>query len=341
MKFLDLLGLETFLDNLKEFFSPMGHKHTTADITDYTVDSAFSATSTNPIQNKAVNEALVAFAGDVEKVETDILAHVEDVENPHEILEKIKANSDLVNTEESDEIVGDSPEIDPVVLTKITDLENDITEVNEKIEEVATKAEEPCDWNTMANKPFGEEVTKVEVVSEQEVTTESFPWSSSCYGAPFEDGNFEIIDGAKYTVVLNGEQYEATAKTVNGSCHIGNLGLVGSGLTGNHEEDTGENFCVFSMEGMVGISTTEAATYTVALYVEQETVKPLDEKYLPERLQFGEEILEIAYEGTHTFVDGESLTVYFSEIRKRYYADQINYDMYVGFGGVEYDLKHG
>jgi len=74
MKILDLLGLEEFFDNLKNFFSKIGHKHKIADLEDYTVDSSFSATSTNPVQNKVINEVLLAFANDVEKTETDISA---------------------------------------------------------------------------------------------------------------------------------------------------------------------------------------------------------------------------------------------------------------------------
>ena len=38
-----------------------------------------------------------------------LLSHKDDVGNPHQILEKIEANSDLVVTELGDEIVGDSP----------------------------------------------------------------------------------------------------------------------------------------------------------------------------------------------------------------------------------------
>ena len=58
MRFLDLLGLKEFLDNLKNLFSKIGHKHKVDDLEDYTVDSSFSATSTNPVENKAIKAAL-------------------------------------------------------------------------------------------------------------------------------------------------------------------------------------------------------------------------------------------------------------------------------------------
>lgn len=57
-KFLDLSGLSSFLDNLKETFSQLGHKHTVSDLEDYQVDSTLSSESENPIQSKAVNNAI-------------------------------------------------------------------------------------------------------------------------------------------------------------------------------------------------------------------------------------------------------------------------------------------
>lgn len=70
--FLDLPGLSSFLDNLKKTFASLMHKHSVSDLMDYTVDSTFSATSENPIQNKTVNNALLAVANDLDTV-NDIL----------------------------------------------------------------------------------------------------------------------------------------------------------------------------------------------------------------------------------------------------------------------------
>lgn len=54
-KYVGLSNLSTFLDNLKDMFSPLSHTHTTSDITDYEVDSQLSSESTNPVQNKIIN----------------------------------------------------------------------------------------------------------------------------------------------------------------------------------------------------------------------------------------------------------------------------------------------
>lgn len=66
-KYVSLSKLETFLDNLKGTFALLTHKHTTADLTDYAVDTSLSSNSTNPVQNKvldaefeAVSEAMGA-----------------------------------------------------------------------------------------------------------------------------------------------------------------------------------------------------------------------------------------------------------------------------------------
>ena len=59
-QFLDEIGLARFLEKLKIIFSPMSHTHTKSEITDLTVDSSLSSTSTNPVQNKVVNDALSA-----------------------------------------------------------------------------------------------------------------------------------------------------------------------------------------------------------------------------------------------------------------------------------------
>lgn len=54
-KYASLSTLQAFLDNLKNTFASLSHKHKLSDITDYTVDTTLSSTSTNPVQNKVLN----------------------------------------------------------------------------------------------------------------------------------------------------------------------------------------------------------------------------------------------------------------------------------------------
>lgn len=57
-KYVSLSKLSTFLDNLKTTFAALGHKHTINDLTDYTVDTELSSTSTNPVANNTVKTAI-------------------------------------------------------------------------------------------------------------------------------------------------------------------------------------------------------------------------------------------------------------------------------------------
>lgn len=214
-KLTTLDNLTYFLSWLNRKFSALDHTHTAEEI-GITVDSALSSTSTNPVQNKVVNNALVTIAEDMDKIDADInkindekadktelptkvsqlendsnyatnedvttalnnklthhtdvedvhmtderktqltdaythskdtnvhvtseekaqlLSHKDDVGNPHQILEKIEANSDLVVTELGDEIVGDSPELDPVVESRISEIETEVSSLKSDLNE--------------------------------------------------------------------------------------------------------------------------------------------------------------------------------------------------------------
>lgn len=64
-KYVSLTRLSDFLDNIKEKYSQIGHRHKVSDLTDYTpmsVDSSLSSTSTNPVQNKVIDAEFEAMA---------------------------------------------------------------------------------------------------------------------------------------------------------------------------------------------------------------------------------------------------------------------------------------
>lgn len=54
-KYASLTTLQTFLENLRNTFAGLVHKHTISDITDYKVDEALSPTSTNPVANNVLD----------------------------------------------------------------------------------------------------------------------------------------------------------------------------------------------------------------------------------------------------------------------------------------------
>lgn len=61
-KYVSPSRLSLFLDNLKNTFSPLAHKHKLSDISDYTIDSELSADSKNPVANDAINAEFEAIS---------------------------------------------------------------------------------------------------------------------------------------------------------------------------------------------------------------------------------------------------------------------------------------
>lgn len=71
-KYVSLDKLQTFLDNLQNVFATITHKHKISDISDYTVDSKLSSTSTNPVQNKVIDAEFDAISSAMGALETAI-----------------------------------------------------------------------------------------------------------------------------------------------------------------------------------------------------------------------------------------------------------------------------
>lgn len=61
-KYVSLSKLSIFLDNLKNTFSSIAHSHKIEDISDLTIDSELSSTSTNPVQNKVLDAEFEAIS---------------------------------------------------------------------------------------------------------------------------------------------------------------------------------------------------------------------------------------------------------------------------------------
>ena len=71
-KYVSLSKLEGFLDNLKNTFSTITHKHTLSDLTDYKVDTALSSTSSNPVANKVIDAEFNSIADAMNALESAI-----------------------------------------------------------------------------------------------------------------------------------------------------------------------------------------------------------------------------------------------------------------------------
>lgn len=102
----------------------------------------------------------------------------------------------------------------------------------------------------------------------------------------FEDGAYavwtgilDIRDGDKISVTWNGKQYTCTAFDLDGMCGFGNLSLVGG-------DDTGEPFLYapYAEDGVTtaaGFITLDMGNISISVTCVNETVHPIDPKYLP------------------------------------------------------------
>lgn len=147
-------------------------------------------------------------------------------------------------------------------------------------------------WNDLTDKPFGEEISLVEVVPE--TTVDGFEDQDGFYQADvkslFESNGFKPVVGNKYSVNYNGKTYVCTAQLapeatmaewVYERVFIGNYGILGG-------EDTGEPFCIalLKYEGAGyreehWIFQTNGNPCTISITEEKEVVHKLDAKYMP------------------------------------------------------------
>ena len=71
-KYLDYNGLARLLENLVSVFAPKTHNHTVSELSDYTVDTALSDTSTNPVTNQAIKSQFDAVDSKIDTLESSL-----------------------------------------------------------------------------------------------------------------------------------------------------------------------------------------------------------------------------------------------------------------------------
>ena len=107
-KYVSLTRLSDFLDNIKEKYSQIGHKHTISDLTDYKIDTELSSTSTNPVQNKVLDAEFEAISTAMNALDSAIdgkadSSHLHD--NRYYTKTEID-NMELITVENIDNICG-------------------------------------------------------------------------------------------------------------------------------------------------------------------------------------------------------------------------------------------
>lgn len=122
--------------------------------------------------------------------------------------------------------------------------------------------------------PFGVKKQLVEIVPEQSVTK--------------GEGNVKItasippVIGKEYTVLVNGQKHKIEAKSVLNAPPV--FVGIGNASFSSPSENTGEPiFCMYTgTDFQVYWDSSLGETITLAIYGEQEVVKQLDAKFLPE-----------------------------------------------------------
>lgn len=107
-KYVSLSKLSTFLDNLKNTFAALGHKHTINDLTDYTVDSTLSSESTNPVQNKVLDAEFDSIATTMNALEM-VAAGKADADHEHTHITNGDGTVEIVNMDLNDTLVNSQP----------------------------------------------------------------------------------------------------------------------------------------------------------------------------------------------------------------------------------------
>ena len=139
----------------------------------------------------------------------------------------------------------------------------------------------------------------VTVMGEQEL---AFTVSDGLYIAPITNA-LEIVVGQTYTVNWDGTEYECVCSSVPSSLTLGNLSIMGEGA------DTGEPFLYANIPhvGSTFITLDTSASHTISVQRVEETVTPIDEKYLPENLatktdvEATQEVLDGVFSAVATF----------------------------------------
>lgn len=196
-------------------------------------------------------------------------------------------------------------------------------------------------WNDLTDKPFGEENGLVDILPITQYNNFAFDSTYGVYGTA-EQVQYMLTVGETYRVFWDGVEYECTAQDasvlMDGTVAIGNL--YNFGLSGNNEPFVIAYISANNLASYFSLTDTSAGVpHTIRIAQDGIVVKPIDTRYLPEHLQFGE---------TSETVDFIPLTQYDnfslnSSFGVYTHAEQTTYDVVVGesyvitWDGIEYE----
>lgn len=162
-------------------------------------------------------------------------------------------------------------------------------------------------WNDLTDKPFYSGVITGEYILNKTAITTTYDAMGECYSANYDNHlpAGALVAGDTYVVGFEGKNYVSVAFNDNeggGYVCVGNMGL--SNWKSSHE-NTGEPFCIMvHTSEMWAIFHTEAeGMYTFSIAKATETIKPLDEKYIPDTIARTSELAEAVSQLSEEKVD--------------------------------------
>ena len=181
---------------------------------------------------------------------------------------------------------------------------------------IASDGSSDISWDNITNKPFGEIENLVDIhplTTHDNLTLHPI---FNIYGVG-ESAKYTLTVGESYKVFWDGIEYDCIAQDTNAilptGVAIGNLSAFG--LSGNNEPfiiiiTAQDNITAGYIVQYASLTdTAPGGSHSVRIAQKETVVKPIDHKYLPEHLQFGE---------TNSLVDLLPLTTY-----DNFYLDEI------------------
>lgn len=242
-KYVSLSKLSTFLDNLKDTFSALSHKHTLSDITDYTVDTELSPTSSNPVQNKVLDAEFEAISQALDVYDQALNDKADSVHN-HTIYEV----TDLQDT---------------------LDNKSDIAHTHS--------------FDALEDKPFYAETDYHSMLINGESTVNFYNWGGGVYGAAITGLANGFATGQTYRVFWDGTEYSLIATYSGNNEAGNPINSIGAAYGDYLTYPFGIDSYITSLgtyEFSVHTNSTNS-THTLDVWGYGEQVVTLDEKYIP------------------------------------------------------------
>lgn len=134
-------------------------------------------------------------------------------------------------------------------------------------------------WNDLEDKPFWEEVGKVVLIPKTVGIVGAYP-----HGIKYDSALLDFTYGKTATIKFDGVEYEAVCMENSDGFDVYRFYTPNNGWF----VEFWDNGNIYSYSGDILFNEGESHIYEV--YTIGTVVKPLDTKYLPEHLQFGEEV---------------------------------------------------